>query len=773
MTMLNWLRPFSLSPVVLLRAAAFPLEAVDVFGDRTLATCAASFELHHVERIATSYASVMARERDALWQATVASKRFMKALTLANPRLAARALAAKAVSPRTKQRRQLETALYRYLARSIGRTDPCDLWAGVALARWGKQTRVIGVPERYAIAPDLRPFRHLLRRLATRPQYRSRGRYRLNATLAKQPDDSWSFWAWTEVRELVKRRVERGPRLDRMLRQLSTLEPLAPAEIAAAIGAREDDPRLLASFDAMITGGLLVGGLDLPGSFETVWQALDDAARQLDKCDRLTWISRVARLRALCSELEHRFEVLDVSEIAETAAAAAREITSLAHDLDIELPMHLARTALRCDLRLPFEIELGPEVRRVVENSIAAYDIFLRSWSPVSLYRQARRQQFADLMPNGLALVDAGTHGGAPPTPVTWEALAAMVPGAPSLQQRIADWDALLSTDGADSIEICLGPQSNGGATNLQPPLACLLATPRQDIGGLHLQISGALDDVSPLYARFAAALNPAGPPCDDPLLRWVRASFARLEDRWRIEIAEIKSLGYSQPNVCAGPNFASHAVELWDATPGRLSLRGAHVIVDTGVPLLRLPGRPKPLLVFACTAADIARGDPFSQLLLLTSFRESPGAQFRAANLLFESEIARPRWAPRVRLPNGAVVRPRRTALCGDALTQLIGGRSPMVRYIAWQKLAGRHRWPPLLALRRDGGSPLLIRRDSPLALEAALAGVGPNTRLLVVEEFEARPWLVGPNGERFISELAVPYERHNHLLASRGGGA
>jgi hypothetical protein len=773
MTILNCLRPFSLSPVVLLRAAAFPLEAVGVFGDRTLATFAASLEIHHVERIATSYASVMARERDVLWHATVGGKRFMKALALANPRLAARARAATAVSPRTKQRRQLETALYRYLARSVGRTDPCDLWAGVALARWGKETRVVGVPEGYAITPDLRPFRHLVRRLATRPEYRSRGRYRLNPTLAKQPDDSWIFWAWTEAGELVKRRMDGDPRLDRALRQIATLAPLPPAEIAAAVGGAQDS-RLLSSFDAMIAGGLLVGGLDLPSSFETAWQALDDAARQLDKCDRLIWTSRVGRLRALCSELEHRFEVLDVSEIAETAAAAAREITNLAHDLDIELPTQVARTALRCDLRLPFQIELGPEVRRVVEDSIAAYDTFLRSWSPVSLYRQARRQQFADLMPNGLALVNAGTHGGAPPTPVTWEALAAMVPGAPSLQQRIADWDALLSTDGADSVEICLGPQSNGGASaNLQPPLACLLATPRQDICGPHLQISGALDDVSPVYARFAALLNPAGPPCDDPLLRWVRASFARLEDRWRVEIAEMKAPGYSHPNLIAGPDFTSNGVELWGATPGRLSLKGAHVIVDTGVPLLRLPGRPKPLLVFACTAADISRNDPFSQLLLLTSFRESPGAQFRAANLLFESEIARPRWAPRVRLPNGAVVRPRRTALCGDALTQLIGGRSPMVRYIAWQKLAARHRWPPLLALRRDGGSPLLIQRDSPLALEAALAGVGPNTRLLVVEEFEARPWLVGPNGERFISELAVPYERHNHLLASRGGGA
>jgi hypothetical protein len=772
MTMLRSPR-FSLSPVVLLRAAAFPLEAVGVFGDRTLASFAASLEIHHSERLASSYFSVMTRERDALWQATVGSKRFMKALTLANPRLAAHARGAMAVSPRTKQRRQLETALYRYLARSIGRTEPCDLWAGVVLARWGQQTRVVGVPEGYALAPDLRPFRHLVRRLATRPQYRARGRYCLNPTLAKQSDDSWVFWAWAGSGELLKRRVDGSPGLDRVLEQIATLAPLPPAEIAAAIGAGEDS-RLLASFDAMIAGGILVGGLDLPSSFETAWQALDDAAQQLDTCDRLIWTSRVARLRAVCSELEHRYEMLDVSEIAEAAAAAASEITSLAHDLDIELPAHIARTSLRCDLRLPFEIELGPEVRLVVENSIAAYDTFLQRWSPVSLYRQARRRQFADLMPNGLALVDAVARGETPPMPLTWEALAAMVPGAPSLQQRIADWDALLSTDGGDSVEICLGPRSNEGASvNPQPPLACLLAAPREDAYGLHLQISGALDDVSPLYARFAAALNPGGPPCDDPLLRWIRASFARLEDRWRIEIAEIKAPGYSHPNLIAGPNFASKVVELWGATPGRLTVGGAHVIVDAGVPLLRLPGRPKPLLVFACTAADISRGDPFSQLLLLTSFRESPGAQFRAANLLFESEIARPRWAPRVRLPNGAIVRPRRTALCGDALTQLIGGRSPMVRYIAWQKLAARHRWPPLLALKRDGGSPLLIQRDSPLAVEAALTGAGPNTRLVVIEEFEAKPWLVGPKGEHFTSELAIPYERHNHLLASRGAAA
>src|SRR5262249_44808990 len=162
-----------------------------------------------------------------------------------------------------------------------------------------------------------------------------------------------------------------------------------------------------------------------------------------------------------------------------------------------------------------------------------------------------------------------------------------------------------------------------------------------------------------------------------------------------------------AHPNLCAGPIFRQRAVDLWGSA-GALNLSGAQIAIRDGLPVLRLRGEARPLAVFACTAANLG-GEPYTQLLLRTSFRDAPAAQFRAADLVFSAEIAEPRWAPRVRGPNGDIVRSRRTALGGEALARLTACRSPAVRYAEWQQLAADHGWPSLLTVRR-GDEPALL---------------------------------------------------------------
>jgi hypothetical protein len=484
------------------------------------------------------------------------------------------------------------------------------------------------------------------------------------------------------------------------------------------------------------------------------------------------WQSRIGALRTLCNDLEDRLAILDADAVAAIATKAADAIAGLARDLDVALPAKIARTALRCDLRLPFDIELGPELREAAANAIAAYDGFLRSWSPATPYRIARRKEFADLNPGGLRLPDAVAQALRRPAPLAWTELAAIVPQADALGHRIAAWEAMFNGAAADAAQLRLDPRN----ADQQPaealaPLGCLLATPWWD-SGPHFLISGALDDISPLYARLASLLNEDAPG-DDPLLGWVRGAFARLEEDCGVDIAEIKTAGRLHPNLYAGPTFAGNVIELWSAGVSSLNLDGARVTAENGLPLLRLPGRQKPLLVFACTAADVARGDPFAQLLLLTSFRDAPGVQFRAANLLFEAELRQPRWSPRISLPSGDVVRPRRTVLTGASLEVLSRCRTHSARYLSWQKLAAAYNWPPLLRVTRDNGPPLLVRRDSPLALEAAFAGIGPETRVMVIDEVAAHPWLVDAAGQRFIAEFAIAFERHDHLLVGCAAAA
>jgi hypothetical protein len=110
---------------------------------------------------------------------------------------------------------------------------------------------------------------------------------------------------------------------------------------------------------------------------------------------------------------------------------------------------------------------------------------------------------------------------------------------------------------------------------------------------------------------------------------------------------------------------------------------------------------------------------------------------------------------------------------LHGEILAELVGSRSAALRFAAWQRLAANYGWPSLLTLRRDNDPPLVVPRDSPLAVEAAFAGAPARTRLLVVEEFDPAPWLAGADGRHYTAEIVVPYERGRHALTGRGANA
>ena len=135
----------SLAPAAVLRAAAWPIEKLSGFGDAHLAEQAAAADpadqagWRCYER---AYGRAVAAERASLWSTTVDDRHFLKALTLANPAFAMRARQLKGRHSPARRIRRLEHTLYRYLARAVGRTEPCDLWAGVALISWSPVTIV-------------------------------------------------------------------------------------------------------------------------------------------------------------------------------------------------------------------------------------------------------------------------------------------------------------------------------------------------------------------------------------------------------------------------------------------------------------------------------------------------------------------------------------------------------------------------------------------------------------------------------------------------------
>ena len=121
--------------------------------------------------------------------------------------------------------------------------------------------------------------------------------------------------------------------------------------------------------------------------------------------------------------------------------------------------------------------------------------------------------------------------------------------------------------------------------------------------------------------------------------------------------------------------------------------------------------------------------------------------------------EIEECRHAPRVRLPGGALMRPRRTVLTADV--QRLKRKRGLQRFCAWQALARELGWPERLRVSVGGGEPTPMHRDSPLAVEAIFKGVGPDTPYITVGEAVPSDSTSVPGHGTHMTELVFPFAR------------
>jgi hypothetical protein len=84
---------FALGPAVIVRASAWPIEAIELFGVPALsaAACSAAIDSH-------AYDAAIAHERALLWQKTAFDEAFLRALVVSNPAFADRVLALSAAA---------------------------------------------------------------------------------------------------------------------------------------------------------------------------------------------------------------------------------------------------------------------------------------------------------------------------------------------------------------------------------------------------------------------------------------------------------------------------------------------------------------------------------------------------------------------------------------------------------------------------------------------------------------------------------------------------
>jgi Lantibiotic dehydratase, N terminus len=821
---------YELAELGVVRGAAWPIECLDRFGSQELVELALSSADRDHQLYFAKYAEIFDREREILWEITAADDRFAKALMLSNRLVADKVrayLPRWQQQPRNKIIRRLEQTLYRYLARAVGRTTPNGLWAGVCLFTPGDRSECVKTAAEYAFAPDLRPFQSILRCLGDRAIYRSSSYWRANPTL-RHGDGTWQFWSRSSTEAAGWCQIAGNESIDRCLQTIIDLPPLLWSEIVTKID-------LLTPIetgewlDRLIDVGAIVGGLDLPVRFDTVWDGLVESGEKLIGTDRDLWDQTLDRLTFLCFDLSVSWDEIDSPRLSVYLDEARQAISDLIIGLAIPIDqIELPDLILHCDLLLPWQITIDRDRVDRLATTIAIYD---RDWldrtSPSMQFRRQQRAylqaqltksvelnsiEFTNLLPTDHEQIESGgSHFYAevdPPHPkslslrerdfesgsllpqgaaflFSWgrgsanggsprikkrqdeglgmrannlRAKSGMLPiesmmNDPEMVDCLQKWTELLnqSTD-----RVYLKPQQpqidNKIAT---APLGCFYFTPVSD---WQLIISGIDDDPARAFTRFGELLD-----ADNRLHNWLRQKLSEISVENQIDIVEIQTHFEGNPNPLARSQIVAKTIDLWGADPNSLSLKSAQITLDqtTKMPLLSIPLRSRPIAIFFFCAANIGAIDPLVSLLLYTGFQER-SSYFKSIEMLINTDL-KTIHTPRIILENDEIVRPNQTILNQELLQQMIG-LSPRDRYLRWQEMARDFGWSNFLNIRVDREPSLLIKSDSPLALEAVFKSIKPHTKLAIVEEIIELPWLVDRAGQHYFAEFAMPFQRAKH---------
>jgi lantibiotic biosynthesis dehydratase-like protein len=755
-----------LAPQVLFRCAAWPLDRLDSLNDATLAESArgvvaassASPGAAADEQYCAQYERSLLNQRRHLWAMTFDDETFRRALTLTNPEFSSRLRTKRFRETRDKSARHLDGALYRYLSRAVGRTEPADVWAGIGLGTWASQTRTRFGGRRYAFGPDLRPFQTLLRGLGRTRRYDGLAPYKVNGTihLGDQLDYLHRDPASGQV---TRRRIEAPPSLRLTIEALEDHSPAPRAELASALADELDVSSELASglIKLCLDAGLLVGGLDLPTRFNSPWQALAGAARELLEPDARAWWRALVRLRRICRTLESSFDMLSAESVSARLEEVRVIVVTLANTLGLS-DLSVEPCLVRCDMQLLHDIQLGPEWRHRLA-------VLIRDCSALEnengLFERSGELHRARFL--GPGSVSLGTLPDPPPWAglawdegwTSWEALWERTGMDAGLGSAIRAWDRWQRTG-------AVGPSSQPGrqsAALSRGPFGAIVVRPAAD-GPCF--VSGFGQEGAMLFARFDALLSgrAASRHPSTELSRWFQRSLFELEAASGVTLAELVAPLEHRPNALTRPRFTRAVVCPWTVEADEISLRDARLCPpgdSQHAYLLETPdGRRAAVLSLA--SANLFSNDPLAEALLFTSFRSIPRWIFSIHNIPFARELAAPQLAPAVALASGTSLMRSRLVLTGTELRRFLDC-APAERFVRWQQLAAEWRFPPLLSARRDQEQPLLVARDSPLALEVLFDAAARRSTHIILEALPDEGWLRDDEGKRYLCEIAVPF--------------
>jgi len=700
---------FTLAPAAVARIGSMPLESLESLSSPALARLAAEAD----ERtFAAEYERVLAEHRASLWRSTVGHPRVRCGLALSSPSLAAELGEPAPSSHRNKRARHLDTSLYRYLARAVGRLEPNGLWTSVTLATLedAPETSVQACRPKTHVAPDLAPLRDIVQALARREPYRSRGPYRLDPTLQLDAAGRWCHarrqagggLAWmslpiSEAWPLLA--VRWGDGSSRSLDELRrALVPAVSEAVAEAL------------LGFALEAGLLVGGLRFPARFSTPWGALDTAGGALEPSDREPWVAACGLLARVCADVEVALDAALVasapstgSEHAAVVLAGQRRVREVIEELAAALAVPCPRidpAVLRCDETAPFHIGLGQHDRRRVE-------LLLQRWSSLERRHRSHRRwaRRARRMIEGCrqGRVTAAPHPGAaraeePADPYVHE------PGGPPM-----------------------------GALVLRPGVA----------GVVEPWVRGLSHAPTVTHARHAYHLADRG----DSLLPWFRAAYHDIARCDGVDAIDLVCTTEGSPNLQARPRYVEATLDPWGATG--LGVNELCMVKGSSPGVLLLAHGWRRWAAHVFTPQAIHGSDVLMHRLMATSFDD------RTAEPTAEAE------EPGCEQGDPLLRHPRRTRLSAAEIERLLSVRGA-ARFVCWQALVRDHAWPRWVRVQCGAKPALLVPTDGPLPLEAAFEGVGSRAKHpeIVVEELLDGAWLPGSDGHHFV-ELVLPVRR------------
>ncbi len=761
------------APAFIVRISGWPLNVVDEFAAPGLAKQALiaikSNNKKIWESFENTYQQVLLSQRARLWEVTAKNQKFLVALATANPPLADRVLSVPWDGPRNKRRRKLETTLYRFLSRATARTEPCGLWSGTVLANWGKDTVCTSRKSHYHVTPDLRPFISIIRRLSLNDRYRRVGKWKINPSLQKSGNRNWEYWLRVPAAEAVKCKIESNAGIDRLLSLLKLKGSCTYNEIFDVLQeiTNEKSPVLNEVIERCINSGILIGGFDLNWQFSSPREALRDVERRLIGSHQSAWRKTRIELEKTCVQFKKSIEGQDFARILNYQSNTAELIKSLATDLNVPIP-DLPNAPIQCDLSSPFNIQIGEKLQNQLQESLKGYLKFQGAYGFGEGIRRSLVSRYLEKKTNGSSFANAPASLGKSifnEDIVTWQLICSIIGNNRWFDNRIKMWEEML----LNNVNAVVASKVEDTPAS---PFGCFLAG-LSTIGQkqeLRTVIHGVFDDLcGGVYSRYAPLWNEDTRTPQDSLYKWFSTQISKISKTCGIDIAELVTPYEINPNVLSRPHFGVPTVSPWCITDKSIDLSGTRVVtdVDTGAPLLSSPLYKQPISVFSFVSANILEGDPIAEILLATSLRLNSIANLRADAVPFKVEINSEYPSPRIIIPGGEIVRNSRTVFDIEKIRYLLHGSSAE-RYAKWSLIASQKKWPSLVRIQRGRTPPILVPRDSPLALESIFEGAR-SSKWMAVDEFIDEAWVTDELGNRYVAEFAIPFFRSNHIWSKR----